>query len=161
MEKIISISKAIKTSQNLRDQGKRIVLVGGCFDILHVGHIIFLENAKQTADVLIALLENDQRIRQMKGENRPIQTQQDRARILAALESVDYVVTLPYFQNDDQYDKLILSIKPAIIATTKGDPFRNHKERQTKLTGGNLVDVLARVKNQSTSRLASVLGNEL
>ena len=161
MKKILSINQAIKKSGELRHEGKRIVLAGGCFDILHVGHIIFLENAKQTADVLIVLLESDQRIHQMKRESRPIQTLQDRARILAALERVDYVVPLPFFQNDDQYDKLILSIKPDIIATTKGDPFRHHKERQAKLIGGTLAYVLTRVKNQSTSRLASVLGKEL
>ena len=56
MEKIISISKAVKISQALRKRGKRIVLVGGCFDILHIGHITFLENAKKMADVLIFLL---------------------------------------------------------------------------------------------------------
>lgn len=161
MRKILNINQAIKESEKIRHEGKSIVLVGGCFDILHVGHIIFLENAKQTADALIVLLESDQRIRKMKGKHRPMQTQQDRASILAALSSVDYVVPLPFFQNDDQYDKLILSIKPDIIAATKGDPFLHHKERQARLVGGTLSDVLARVKNQSTSRLASILGEEL
>lgn len=161
MKKNLSINQAIKKSEKLRREGKSIVLVGGCFDILHVGHIIFLEQARQAADVLIVLLESDQRIQQMKGEDRPMQTQQDRARILAALESVDYVIPLTLLANDEEYDKLILSIKPAIIATTKGDPLRHHKERQAKLTGAIVCDMVDRVQNQSTSRLTHLLGNEL
>ncbi len=161
MKKILNINQAIKKSEELRHGGKTIVLVGGCFDILHVGHITFLEEAKKAGDVLMVLLESDQRIQHMKGKKRPMQTQQDRARITASLVSIDYVVPLPPFGNDEEYDTLIFSIKPAIIATTKGDSFRHHKERQARLTGAVVHDVLERVKNQSTSRLANVLGNEI
>src|SRR3990167_134264 len=119
MDKVVSIEKAIQITNHLNNQRKRIVLTGGCFDILHIGHISFLENAKKEGDVLFVLLESDESIKKLKGDNRPINNQEDRAKILESLKIVDYIIRLPYFENDKDYDKLISSLKPDIIATTK------------------------------------------
>src|SRR5205085_1112206 len=123
------------------DEEKKLVVAGGCFDILHIGHVTFLDGAKKAGDILMVLLENDEQIRKTKGEGRPITTQHDRAQILASLSCIDYVVTLPPMEDDHAYDSLIFSLKPAIIATTQGDPYRSHKERQANHIGAQVIDV--------------------
>lgn len=157
MNKILTIEQAAKVSERLRAKDKKLVLAGGCFDILHVGHIQFIKNAKKHGDVLIVLLESDQKIRQLKGQNRPVNTQQDRATVLASLKDVDFVVTLPHLASDSEYDEMISRLKPAIIATTKGDPYKMHKDRQAKQIGSKVVDVTEQIMNQSTTRLADLL----
>lgn len=157
MNKILSIKKAIKIAENIRKQGKSIVLVGGCFDILHIGHIRFLQAAKQKGDVLIVLLESDETTGKMKGKNRPVNPHHIRAEVLAALESVNYVVLLPPLCKDIDYDAIIGGIKPDIIATTKNDPNRRHKERQAKLVDAKVIDVIKRISKKSTTRIARLL----
>jgi len=95
-------------TQELKHKNKNIVFTNGCFDILHAGHVRYLETAKSFGDVLIVGLNSDQSVRTLKGESRPINSEQDRAYILAALEAVDYVVV---FEQDTPYD-LIKLIKP-------------------------------------------------
>ncbi|HUQ85741.1 MAG TPA: adenylyltransferase/cytidyltransferase family protein [Candidatus Limnocylindrales bacterium] len=160
MTKIINTDQAIDLSQKITKNGKTVVLVGGCFDILHVGHIAFLTKAKKAGDALFVLLESDESIKKIKGLNRPINTQTDRAIILESLEIVDYVITLPTIENDKDYDNLVISLKPAIIAITKGDPMKHHKDRQAKLVNGKVLVVSASIVNKSTTRLINIL-NEI
>lgn len=159
--KIINIEKAVKVSQQLQAKGKNIVLVGGCFDILHIGHIIFLEKAKAEGDALFVFLESDESIKKLKGHNRPINNQDDRAKLLAALESVDVVILLRPDLKDNDYDEMIKDLKPKIIAVTHGDKNKIHKERQAKKYKSRLVEVTNIVTDQSTSRLVKLLGNDL
>jgi len=100
-----------KLSQELKLKGKKIVFTNGCFDLIHAGHISYLEKAKNFGDVLIIGLNSDSSVTSLKGKGRPINLQEDRAYILAALEVVDYVVI---FDEDTPY-KLIKSIKPHIL----------------------------------------------
>ena len=100
-----------KLSQELKLKGKKIVFTNGCFDLLHAGHISYLEKAKNFGDVLIIGLNADSSVTSLKGKGRPINLQEDRAYILAALEVVDYVVI---FDEDSPYE-LIKSIKPHIL----------------------------------------------
>lgn len=160
MNKIFSIEQVAQLSADLHKQNKKIVLVGGCFDILHRGHLAFLEKAKAAGDVLIVLLEHDDHIKKMKGAHRPINTQQDRAYLLSHLTLVDAVVLLPALVDNTFYDNLVLQIKPAIIATTAGDSNRVHKERQAQQIGAEVIDVTPTINNQSTTQLLSIL-NEL
>lgn len=150
---IINIDRTIEISNKLKKQKKSIVVAGGCFDILHVGHVRFLQNAKKQGDVLFVLLESDENVRKLKGENRPINSQIDRAEILSNLKSVDYVVLLNNMKSDNDYDKLIACLKPDILATTKNDPGQIHKERQAKLTGADVKEVVKRFENKSTTIL--------
>ncbi len=159
--KIVKPTQVTKIAQALHAANKKIVVLGGCFDILHVGHLYFLEQAKKYGDILIVLLENDNLIKKLKGSHRPINTQVDRARLLASLTMVDYVILLNKDMDNHAYDQLIWNIKPAIIATTELDPYRGHKERQAQLTGSQVVDVIQRIENTSTSRIASLLQKEL
>jgi len=156
-DKIVKITDIEKIAQKLHAEKKRIVLAGGCFDLLHIGHIIFLEDAKKQGDILIILLESDETITASKGDNRPINSQEIRAKILAALSVIDFVIPLePHMQNSD-YDKLIAALKPAVIATTKGDPTRYHKERQAAEIGAKVIDVTPQILDKSTTKLVNLL----
>lgn len=157
MEKIISIEQAFEIAKNFHKKGKKIVLTGGCFDILHLGHIMLLENAKKHGDILFVLLESDQSIREIKGEKRPVNIQYDRARILASIAVVDYVILLTHISNNEEYDSLVKQLKPDIIATTHGDPRRTHKERQGRMIDAKVIDVTEPLSNQSTTRLINIL----
>jgi glycerol-3-phosphate cytidylyltransferase len=157
MNKIVTTEEAIALSNKLQKEGKKIVLAGGCFDILHIGHLIFLEKAKKEGDILFVMIEHDESIKQAKGVHRPVNTQHDRARILAALMPVDYVILLPPLLNDALYDDLVIRLKPAIIATTEGDKNRFHKERQANRIGAKITTVTAAIHNQSTTRLIEFL----
>jgi|SRR3990170_3171622 len=160
MNKICSLEKAIKISKKLRTEGKVIVLAGGVFDILHIAHVRFLEKAKQKGDSLFVLLESDENVRKLKGKSRPINSQKNRAIILSALTSVDHVVILPSLKTDTNYDKIVSQIRPSIIATTAKDPNILHKKRQAKQINGRVVYVLKRISDQSTTRLARLIGQD-
>lgn len=153
MAEIIPISKIGNLSDKLKKQGKAVVLVGGCFDLLHPGHVIFLEKAKKAGDILIVLLESDEKIRAIKGIERPIHSQAERAKALSALAPVDYIVPLPYLKEDFEYDRLILRIKPDIIAATLKSENTRHYRRTAQLTGAKLKFVTKVISGHSTSSL--------
>ena len=98
-------------TQELKKRGKKIVFTNGCFDILHVGHVKYLEEAKSYGDVLILGLNSDESVSRLKGPTRPVNTEDDRAYILASLEAVDYVVK---FYDDTPYE-LIKAVQPHIL----------------------------------------------
>ncbi len=153
MNKIITIKQGIDLSKKIRFKGKKIVICGGFFDILHTGHIKFLENSKKHGDYLFVLLEDDNKAREVKGTNRPINSQRDRAKILSSLQSVDYVILLKNMTNNVKYDRLIIQMMPNILAATDRDPYIKHKKRQAKLINGKVICVIRRIHNHSTTRL--------
>ncbi len=159
MNTIISARDVSKTINKLHDQKKKIVVVGGCFDILHIGHIYFLQRAKSLGDLVIVLLEDDKTIMGSKGVSRPIYIQKDRAKVLSELRSVDIVLLLGKMENDTSYDTLVKKIKPAIIAATFGDPYLHHKIRQAKLTGAQVIQI-KKIKDSSTSNIATLLAKK-
>ena len=109
--KILSLSALLKKLPALRRQGKTIAFTNGCFDLMHIGHVKYLEDASKGNRVLIVGLNSDASIRRIKGPNRPIVAQKSRAAVLAALESVDFVVIF----NEDTPYKIIAAIKPDIL----------------------------------------------
>lgn len=118
-------------------KGKKTVLVGGCFDILHYGHMHFLSQAKAKGQVLIVALESDEFIRRVK-RKKPIHTQMQRAEILAHLDLVDVIVLLPLFTEKD-YFEMVQMIRPNVIALTKGDPHLEEKRNQARKVGASIV----------------------
>ena len=124
-----------KLSQKLKLKGKKIVFTNGCFDLLHAGHISYLETAKNFGDILILGLNSDRSVTSLKGKGRPIYLQDDRAYILAALEVVDYVVI---FDEDTPYE-LIKSIEPHILV--KGGDYRGKE-----VVGQDIADELKLVE---------------
>lgn len=135
------------------------VLVGGCFDILHFGHITFLKQAKMLGDSLIVALESDGNVKRVKGDMRPIHTQEQRKTMLEALSFIDEVIALPPMNTDQEYVTFVQKIQPAVIAVTEGDPILEKKRQQANLVGANLV-VIPKVRTPSTSQLAKLLGLE-
>ena len=155
-KKILSIKEAIKVSQKLRKQNRSIVVVGGFFDILHLGHIKFLEKSKKYGDYLFVLLEDDAKTKK-KGAKRPINSQKDRAKILSALPSIDYIIMLKNMTNNQFYDRIMVKMQPDIIATTYGDPHVKHKRRQAKLVRGRVVYAIKRIDDHSTTKYTKLI----
>src|SRR2546430_16912102 len=87
-EKIISWEQLPAWRRKMREQGKKLVVTNGCFDLLHLGHVTYLENARSHGDALLVGLNGDDSVRQLKGPDRPLNEEFDRAAVLAALESV-------------------------------------------------------------------------
>ncbi len=133
-----------------------LILVGGCFDILHFGHISFLEKAKQHGGKLVVMLESDETIKRLKGPGRPFHTQEQRKKMLESLIYVDEVISLPTFTNDADYFAMVQRIQPTHIALTEGDPILEKKLRQTELVGAKAI-VIPKVETPSTSVLAKLL----
>lgn len=157
MNKILEIDEAIEVTNKLRQQNKTIVVVGGFFDILHPGHLKFLEESKKCANVLFVLLEEDSKATQEKGERRPVNLQENRAKILSTLQNVDYVIMLKNMTSNEVYDKLMIKIQPNIIATTYGDPYVGHKERQARLVQAKVVYVTRRISDHSTTKYIGLI----
>jgi rfaE bifunctional protein nucleotidyltransferase chain/domain len=155
MATIVSLQE-LKTFLQREKKGT-IVLAGGCFDILHIGHVRFLSEAKKMGDYLVVLLESDQKVRMLKGENRPIFNQEVRAEMLSTLACVDLVVLLPMIENDSDYMNLVMKIRPNIIAVTENDARIEKKKHQAETVGGELR-VIPFVKTLSTSALAKIVG---
>jgi D-beta-D-heptose 7-phosphate kinase/D-beta-D-heptose 1-phosphate adenosyltransferase len=110
-DKILSLSTLLKKLPALRRQGKTIVFTNGCFDLMHIGHVKYLEDAGHGRRVLIVGLNSDASIHRIKGSSRPILVQKSRAAVLAALESVDFVVIF----NENTPYKTIAAIKPDVL----------------------------------------------
>lgn len=160
MNQIIIPLKAKEIVTDLRKNGETVVLTGGCFDILHPGHFALLKHAKHVGDVLLVLLESDEKITKLKGPLRPIHSQQERADMLLGLKAVDFVIPLPFLSSNADYDHIITSIHPDIIATTKNDPSIAHKQRQADAIGAKVLEVTNYIPHKSTSRLANILSKE-
>lgn len=145
-----NIEPLVKT---LKQRGNKIVLVGGCFDVLHDAHTVFLEKAKQQGDVLVLLLESDENIKRLKGKDRPVNNIEKRALALEALVFIDLIVKLPSKVSDDYYMNLTKLISPDIIAITKNDPLTFIKKVQAERVGGKVVEVMERDENFSSTKL--------
>jgi FAD synthetase len=140
-------------------EDKKIVLVGGCFDILHFGHMHFLQKAKEAGDYLVVALEPDERISQSKFRS-PSHTQEERAYNLLALRFVDKVILLPMLNGFDDYKKLVQSIKPNIIAVTADDPHVKNKEKQAECVNATCLIVTERIGTFSSSAIYEQKTNE-
>ena len=110
-DKIKTLSELTRILKKLKNKRKAVVFTNGCFDILHVGHVSYLEKARSTGDILIVGLNSDSSIRKLKGEKRPLVSQKNRARVLSALTSVDFIVI---FSSLTPFN-LIKAIKPDVL----------------------------------------------
>jgi len=143
--KIKNLKELEKDISRLKRKGKKIIFTNGCFDILHLGHLKILNVAKRKGDVLIVGLNSDSSIRKIKGSKRPVLGQKTRAKLLANMIQVDYVVI---FSEATPYN-LIKRIKPDILV--KGDDWK-----KDKIVGNKFVKKVYRVKlcsGHSTTRI--------
>ncbi len=147
------MKKVVDDNEITKIKSKNIVLVGGCFDIIHPGHLKFLELSKQQGKTLVVLLESDERIKQLKGNDRPVNPQTLRAKNLANLRFVDYVVLLSSSTSSEYYYNLVKLLEPDIIAVTAGDPLLSVKKAQAKTVSGKVVEVMKRDSRHSSTEL--------
>jgi D-glycero-beta-D-manno-heptose 1-phosphate adenylyltransferase len=94
-KKVVSVEELARIAKEMRSAGKRLVVTNGCFDLLHLGHVRYLQAARALGDVLAVGLNGDQSVRELKGTDRPINNERDRAELLAALKDVDFVAIFP------------------------------------------------------------------
>jgi len=152
-EKIISREQARQMTRRLQAEGRKVVFTNGCFDILHVGHIELLEAARRLGDVLIVGINSDASVRRLKGPHRPVTDETDRARILAALAVVDFIVIF----GEDTPQVLIGEIIPDILV--KGGDYNLDTiiGRDIVESHGGQIVVFPLVQGKSTSDLINKL----
>ncbi len=156
-KKIKSLNSILRIVSQLRSHRKIIGFTNGCFDILHPGHIDYLGKAKRYVDVLIVGLNSDSSVRKIKGNTRPFNNQQDRAKVIAGLEAVDYIVI---FDSPTPYE-IISKIKPDYLF--KGGDWKKNKVvgREIVESYGGKVVILPYLKGYSTTQLVKKICTKL
>jgi len=155
--KIIDLQELAQRARELRAAGKKLVATNGCFDLLHLGHVRYLQAARKLGDALAVGLNGDRSARELKGNGRPINNESDRAEILAALSCVDFVTVFPEMRPT----KFIRAAQPAIYA--KGGDYTseslNPEERAALQEVGAEIRIIPFEKGYSTSFLLEQLRN--
>jgi len=147
--KIFSINRLSRILSSLKKKDKRIVFTNGCFDILHVGHITYLNKARELGDVLVVALNSDSSVKSIKGKNRPINKLKDREKIISSLDCVDYVCHF----NQNTPLEIIKKLKPDILV--KGGDWKNRTivgSEFVKNRGGKIATI-PYIKGCSTTKL--------
>jgi cytidyltransferase-like protein len=136
-----------------------LVVATGVFDLLHIGHLRFLEAARHLGSELVVGIEGDERVRRWKGPSRPVQSQEDREAIIAALRVVDRVFVIEGERVDPEYYvELLQPLRPRYLAVTADDPFLNEKRQAMATIDVEVRVVTPRIENYSTTHLVALLG---
>ena len=149
IEKILDRRAMLAERERLRSSGKRLVFTNGVFDLLHVGHVRYLAEARALGDALLVAINSDRTVRELKGPDRPVFDQSERAEILAALRVVDYVVVF----DDVSPRSLIAELLPDVLV--KGGDYdldQIHGREEVEAAGGNVIS-LPFVEGTSTTAL--------
>jgi rfaE bifunctional protein nucleotidyltransferase chain/domain len=146
---VVTNAQLIEAVARERAAGKRIALANGCFDVLHVGHVRYLEAARREADVLVVAVNDDGSVKALKGEGRPILAAVDRAELVAALRATDYVVTFP----ETTVTRVLEQVRPDVHC--KGTDYTTDSvpERETVRAYGGRVAIVGDAKDHSTTDL--------
>lgn len=149
--KILTLPEAAERAAGIRANGGRLVLTNGCFDLLHVGHVRYLEQAAAMGDFLAVAVNGDQSVQALKGPGRPLNSEEDRAEILAALECVDFVTIFPGLRAT----QVIEAVRPAIYV--KGGDYTFESLDREEIAAlektGAQIKTLPLIAGKSTSRL--------
>jgi D-glycero-beta-D-manno-heptose 1-phosphate adenylyltransferase len=158
--KILSLPELVQRSASIRERSGSLVLTNGCFDLLHVGHTRYLQAARRLGDALAVAVNSDRSVRNIKGDGRPLIREDERAEVLAALESVDYVVV---FDEDTAID-LVSSVKPTIYvkggdySSSPNDPSFPPEGHAACANGGSVV-IVPYQAGHSTSDIIAALAD--
>jgi rfaE bifunctional protein nucleotidyltransferase chain/domain len=144
--RVLDLDGARTAAEAAHASGRRVVLANGCFDLLHVGHVRYLEAARALGDVLIVALNGDAAVRRLKGPGRPLMPADERAEILAALRVVDHVVVF----DDDTADRLVALLRPTVHAKGTDYTPESVPERATVLASGGRIAIAGDAKQHST-----------
>lgn len=153
MNNILDIKELVVVRKNFKTEGKTVVFTNGCFDVLHAGHVDYLNKSKELGDILILGLNSDSSIRNIKGENRPIVPQHERAYILANLKAVDYVV----FFNEDTPENLINELIPDVLVKGADWSIENVVGKDVVEKNGGCVKTIKFVHEQSTTNIIETI----
>src|ERR671932_217513 len=147
--KILSIAELHKERARLQEEGKRLVFTNGCFDILHVGHVRYLQSARELGDALLVAVNSDRSVRALKGEGRPVMNEGERAEMLAALSPVDFVTVF----DEESPRALIAELLPDVLVKG-GDyaPEEIHGREEVERAGGRVLS-LPFVEGASTTNI--------
>ncbi|HVG29635.1 MAG TPA: D-glycero-beta-D-manno-heptose 1-phosphate adenylyltransferase [Pyrinomonadaceae bacterium] len=158
-EKILSRDRAAEVRARLRAEGRRLVFTNGCFDLLHVGHVRYLRQARSLGDALLVAINSDRAVRELKGAGRPVMPAGERAEVLAALEAVSYVTVF----DELSPRQLIAKLLPDVLV--KGGDYalsEIHGREEVEAAGGRVV-ALPFVEGASTTdiieRIRDVTGD--
>lgn len=151
MKRIIKITELPKIRRKYKD--KKIVLGTGCFDIIHWGHVHFLENSAKQGDILVVGINSDSSIKLIKGKDRPIMNEDQRARLLVALRVVDYL----FVYDDTTAKDYILSLKPDVFAMGEGSVDAYPDEREATEQVGAKLHIIKRKPAPSTTSIISTI----
>jgi D-glycero-beta-D-manno-heptose 1-phosphate adenylyltransferase len=148
-DKIIPSARITELSQKLHSEGKKLVFTNGCFDILHAGHVTYLTQARALGDILILGLNSDLSVKRLKGDNRPVNAEMQRALVLAGLSAVDYICI---FAEDTPYE-LIKKVQPDVLV--KGGDWQVSEivGSDLVLANGGLVKSLSFVEGLSSTNI--------
>jgi len=149
MGRVLSEDELIAAIARERAAGKRIALANGCFDVLHVGHVRYLEGARREADCLVVAINDDESVRALKGPGRPILGAADRAELVAALRAVDYVVTFP----EITVARLLDHLKPDVHCKGTDYTPETVPERDVVRSYGGRVAIVGDPKDHDTREL--------
>ena len=156
-EKLKSPGELARISHEMRAAGRRLVFTNGCFDLLHVGHVRYLQQARQLGDALLVAVNGDASVRGLKGPGRPLNDEQDRAEVIAALGCVDYVTIF----EEERVTRLLREIRPQVY--TKGGDYTpeslNTEEGAALREVGAEIKILPLVPGRSTTRLIEKMGS--
>jgi rfaE bifunctional protein nucleotidyltransferase chain/domain len=154
--RILNRSELITVVETARKHGRRIVFANGCFDVLHVGHVRYLEAAKELGDLLVVGVNSDDQSRKLKGDGRPLLPEDQRAEIIASLEAVDFVTIF----EEPTVEQLLLALKPDIHA--KGTDYTEESvpERDVVRSYGGRVAIVGDPKNHSSSEMIEKVSRE-
>nr|WP_307774643.1 D-glycero-beta-D-manno-heptose 1-phosphate adenylyltransferase [uncultured Cetobacterium sp.] len=148
---ILKREMAAKLIDEMKKQNKRVVFTNGCFDILHVGHLTYLNEAKRQGDILVVGVNSDFSVKRLKGESRPINSEMDRAELLCGLKAVDYTVLF----EEDTPCELLEELKPSIHV--KGGDYKKEDLPETEIVerNGGEVRILGFVEGKSTTNIVN------
>jgi D-glycero-beta-D-manno-heptose 1-phosphate adenylyltransferase len=149
MARLLGLEEARGLASRWRGEGKRFVLANGCFDLLHVGHVRYLRDARAMGDALLVGINSDASVARLKGAGRPIMTAAERAEIVGALESVDAVVIF----DDDTADGLVATLRPDVHAKGTDYTAETVPERSAVLAAGGKVAIAGDPKTHATRDL--------
>lgn len=153
---IIARDKVAEFCQVLRDGGQKVVFTNGCFDILHAGHVRYLNKARSFGDCLVLGLNTDSSVSRIKGPSRPINSQLDRAEVVGALKSVDYVV----FFDELTAEALIRQVRPDVYVKGGDYTLDTLPEGQIVLGYGGKVELVQLVEGRSTTNVIARIKGE-
>lgn len=152
-EKILSRNELVRRVEEHRARGERIVLANGCFDILHVGHLRYLQGARREGDVLVVAINSDESMRPLKGEGRPILPAGDRAQLVASLSVVSYVTVF----DEPDVTALLAALRPNVHAKGTDYTVETVPERDTARQLGVQIAIVGDPKEHSTRDLLTRL----